>query len=495
MAAELEKNRFSFGNWISDTTEIREIKNRLIDEPSEGFSAWTRTTAGIIAFLFFLQFLTGILMAFYYVPTVENSYITVAYIEQGINAGNWVRSLHYHSSVLLPLVLILHLAQMLFRNAFTRIPLAWAFSLVFLALVLGAGATGYALPWDARAINGVNIAVSLAGNTPLIGKTLQIWLQNGSSITTLTLSRFYALHVFVVPTLLLACITARLFIFGKRKEVSNIGSYGIWAKQQLVRNAVSIGLVFLGLALFSTKYAAPFGPTAADSGNYLPRPGPQFLWLFEMQKYTEGNLAAMLAFGFPALVIGGLFIVPLLSRKIFAKHRLAAAVLFIIGFGTVGCLTALAYFQDSSDARISEQLAKQEQEEAEFRASAFKPKVINLGKEPEKIEKSPSVSASTDPGATSENAAVVTVPKVYTANCAKCHGGNGEGTAKFPELVGVTTREEDPLTDEAVVGIINDPKAYGLSTKMPAYKDKLNDEEKQAIVAWIKSLKPSEKVQ
>ncbi|HQU83193.1 MAG TPA: cytochrome b N-terminal domain-containing protein [Pyrinomonadaceae bacterium] len=494
MAAELE-TKFSFGSWISNTTEIGEIKNRLLDEPSEGFSAWMRTTAGIIAFLFFVQFLTGVLMAFYYVPTIENSYITVAYIEQGINAGNWIRSLHYHSSVLLPLVLVIHLAQMIFRNALTRIPLAWAFSLVFLTLVLAAGATGYALPWDARAINGVNIAVSLAGNTPLIGKTLQMWLQNGNSITTLTLSRFYALHVFVVPTLILACIIARLFIFGKRKDVSNLENYSIWAKKQFVRNAVSIGLVFLALALFSVKYAAPFGPTAADSGNYLPRPGPQFLWLFEMQKYTEGNLAAILAFGFPALIIGGLFILPLLNQKIFSKQRLAATVFFIIGFGAVGSLTATAYFQDSSDARISEQLAKQEKEEAEFRASAFKPKVIHLGKEPEKSEKSTNVSTSTESPNNSENTAVVAVPKVYTANCAKCHGGNGEGTAKFPELVGVTTREEDALTDEAVVGIINDPKAFGLSAKMPAYKDKLNDEEKQAIVAWIKSLKPSEKVQ
>lgn len=83
----------------------------------------------------------------------------------------------------------------------------------------------------------------------------------------------------------------------------------------------------------------------------------------------------------------------------------------------------------------------------------------------------------------------VSVPAGYTKNCAECHGANGEGTKKYPELSGITTREEDKLSDEDIVGIINNPKAFGISGKMQSFKTKLTEDEKNEIVVWIKTLK------
>ena len=101
---------------------------------------------------------------------------------------------------------------------------------------------------------------------------------------------------------------------------------------------------------------------------------------------------------------------------------------------------------------------------------------------------------STDERPALQNASLVesapAIPDMYTVNCAKCHGANGEGTAKFPELAGVTVRDEDRLTTEEVIGIINNPKAFGRSSKMPSYRDKLTEAEKNQIVDWIKSLNP-----
>ena len=88
MAAELEIQKPSIRDWISINTEFDAIALRLLDAPSSGISAWARTTAGIVAFLIFLQFFTGILLAFQYVPTVDNAYTTVAYIEQVIKCRN-----------------------------------------------------------------------------------------------------------------------------------------------------------------------------------------------------------------------------------------------------------------------------------------------------------------------------------------------------------------------------------------------------------------------
>jgi len=80
------------------------------------------------------------------------------------------------------------------------------------------------------------------------------------------------------------------------------------------------------------------------------------------------------------------------------------------------------------------------------------------------------------------------LPEAYTTSCAKCHGANGEGKDKNPELLAVTTRKDDPLSDKDLRDIIDDPSGFGLSSKMPSFKDKLSEQQKQEIVRWIKTL-------
>lgn len=488
MAAELTTDRFGIANWIATETELNSIAARLIDTPATGVSAWARTTSGVVALLLFVQIATGILLAFHYVPVITNAYTTVSYIELAVGSGSWLRSMHYHSSVLLPIVLALHLMQMIVRQTYRSNQAAWVFALMVLGLVLAAGATGYALPWDARSINGVNIAASLAGNVPLIGDQARAWLIAGPSISTLTLSRFYALHVWIVPIMILLLSAARLFVFGKQNNDISQDDRSHWLRTQLIRNAVVIALVFAGLAVISNLFPAPFGPQAADSAIYLPRPGPQFLWLFEMQKYTDGPLAAMLAMGVPAFVIGGLIVLPLFIRGNVGLLRTAVSTVFVISFGLVVTLTAVAVYQDRSDEKISQQLAKQDADEALFRTTKFEP-VLQRIERPQK-QAEPVNDAQPVTTSQTEPSGGLTVPDVYTTNCAKCHGASGEGTKKFPEVAGVTTREEDQLSPEMVLAIINDPKSEGRGSKMPSYKNKLSEPEKQEIVTWIRSLRP-----
>ena len=146
----------------------------------------------------------------------------------------------------------------------------------------------------------------------------------------------------------------------------------------------------------------------------------------------------------------------------------------------------MAKYQDASDSKIANQLAEQDKAEAEFRAKAFKPQTIRIGNQEKETEVK---AATTSDTAVSGESEVVEIPSAYKTSCAKCHGANGEGTKKFPELIGVTTREEEKLSDENLVEIINDPAAYGLSSKMPAFRDKLTEAEKLEIVKYIKSLK------
>ncbi len=282
----------------------------------------------------------------------------------------------------------------------------------------------------------------------------------------------------------------RVFIFGKRKDAVDEPRYKAWARSQFTRNALVIGIAFLSISLFSVVYPAPFGPQAAEAATYLPRPGPQFLWLFEMQKYTDGTLAAILAMGFPSVVIGGLIAAAFLLRKRTDLVRKAAVGIFAVAFGAVGTLTAVAIYQDRSDTKISEQLEKQEADESKFRASVFEPQT-QMAPRPSKREENEKGTQPSD-AVLASSPSSMPVPSIYEVNCAKCHGESGEGTSKFPELVGVTTRDEDQLTPDMILAIINDPKAVGRSSKMPSYKNKLDDEQKQELVEWIRSLSPKD---
>ncbi len=485
MKAQIDLHRNTFSDWLWRETEFESITARLLDKPASGFSAWSRTTSGMTVLLLSIQFVTGILLAFHYVPAAGSAYTTVAYIELAVREGAWIRSLHYHSSALLPVVLLLHLIQMIARGAFRSTGAAWFFGIIALALVLAAAATGYALPWDARAINGVNIAASLAGNAPLVGETLRSWLIGGAAISTLTLSRFYGLHVWIVPGLIMISAVARIFFFGKPQVRDYSREMLVWARQQFIRNSLVAGSLFVGLSVFSMTYPAPFGPQIADAATYLPRPGPQFLWLFEMQKYTDGAVAAVVAFGFPTLILGGLIALTMCGKVSVTRLRVLMGATLFTGLGLVITLTGAAIYQDMSEPRIANQLARQEVDETRFRSSAFEPQAESAKAEPatprlENVSSSEFV-ASDHP---------VTMPPIYSVQCAKCHGATGEGTAKFPELVGLTTRDEDQLSPELILSIINDPKTVGRSTKMPSYKNKLSETEKQDLVSWIKSLKP-----
>src|ERR1051325_458730 len=84
--------------WLSRWTTLEDIERSLVDEPSTGLEAWARTPAGVVAMLVALQAVTGVLLAFYYVPSAESAHTTVAYIEKVLPAGSWLRALHHYGS-------------------------------------------------------------------------------------------------------------------------------------------------------------------------------------------------------------------------------------------------------------------------------------------------------------------------------------------------------------------------------------------------------------
>lgn len=500
-------------NWVSRWTTLEDIERTLIDQPSSGFEAWARTTAGVVVMLLTLQIVTGLLLGFYYVPSTESAHTTVEYIEKVVPAGTWIRALHHYGSMWLTLALVLHLVQMFWRSTYRRRPVGWMASVILLGLILGAGATGYSLPWDARAFFGTRVTEGIAGGLPFIGSAAREWVLGGPEISPITLGRFFALHAMIIPTIILFVLTARLFVFRERGMVSAAEErrLEIWMHRQVLRNAISAAIVFVALALYAYKYFAPLGPAADTAApGYLPRPGAQFLWLFQMLKYLPGRAASVVAVALPGLILFGMAMLPFLDvkpiKKVIAHPRRAIGVaLFSISILLFTVLTFLAYWKDASDPVVRTQLRRQQAEEMAFRSAPFTPlrartseSVVdetqnnqnsNQGGEANaNSNHQTNANASTQSGNTSTNNVLGGAPpESYITNCSACHGTRGQGVPHFPKLLGVGSKPRRSVED--IIGLLNDPKAYGLELPMKSYADKLTEEEKREIAEWVASLK------
>ena len=421
-----------------------------------GIGAWLQTTTGIVAVLLVVQFLTGVLLAFYYVPSVDHAYTTVSYIEKVVSSGSWIRSLHHYGSQWLTVFVFIHVIRLFLTEAYARTRLQWVAGILILGLVMAAGGTGYSLPWDARAFFSTRIAEGLMAGLPLAGRLARLWLLGGSEISPVTLSRFFALHVLVIPALIGAVAIWRLF----RAQIAEL--FG-------PRDAILGGLVFLALALWALNYPAPLGPSVAEAGaDYVPRPGAQFLWLYQSLKYIPGGLGSIVGVVLPGIVLAVLVALPWLKRQ-----RLIAGSLLGMGVVLVVIMTTASYLSDRRDPRTAQQLSRQAAQEEAWRRQPFQPAIITL-------------AATTTSGATAGGP-----PEMYTKFCANCHGAHGEGAQqgplRFPPLLDVSTKPRRSVED--IVALLKDPTAYGLEPPMRSFSNKLTEEQMREIAEWIVKLK------
>ncbi|MBV9209744.1 MAG: cytochrome b N-terminal domain-containing protein [Acidobacteria bacterium] len=477
-------------DWLTGWTRLPEIADALYEEPARGFKAWARTTAGIVCMLLAVQVITGALLSFYFVPSAESAHATVSYIEKVVPAGAWMRALHHYGSQWLTLFLALHLLQMFWRASYRRRTVGWIASVLLLAFVMAGGATGYSLPWDARAFFSTRVAEGIAGGLPLLGDAVHRWLLGGTEISTVTVSRFFAVHALVNPTLIILVIAARFFIF-KERGVSDDESRAVeaerpesWKREQFARQVFAAGVVFAAIAFYALRHHAPLGPAASDAASgYLPRPGAQFLWLFQMLKYLPGRLASIVAASLPGLIFLGLAALPFIDARSrrktsVTKPRRVSVALFALLFAFITLMTALAYLKDARDPAVRAQLEKQAADEAAFRSEPFEPQRFA----PADIAATPSPTPAASPSVSSDGA-----PAAYIKECANCHGAQGQGVKPFPKLLGVSQKPRRTVED--IIGLLNDPVAYGLEPPMKSFAAKLTDDEKRQIAEYVVTLK------
>jgi hypothetical protein len=204
--------------WVDDRYQISEPLTKVLKKPVPKFALrWWYCLGGITAFLFVVQGITGILLAFYYKPTPEAAYLSIQYIETQVNFGSAIRAIHHWCANGMIVVCVAHMLRVFIMGAY-KAPreLNWVSGMLLLILTLVFGFTGYLLPWDQRAFWATTVGSEIAGAIPAIGNLALVLLRVGWNVTGETLSRFYGLHVIIVPLATVAFMGAHFMMIRRQ---------------------------------------------------------------------------------------------------------------------------------------------------------------------------------------------------------------------------------------------------------------------------------------
>jgi quinol-cytochrome oxidoreductase complex cytochrome b subunit len=168
---------------------------------------------GLISlYLFLILIATGVLLMFYYVPSTEKAYDIMKDLQYVVSAGLVIRNMHRWAAHLMVLFVLLHLCRVFYTGAYKRPrEFNWVIGIGLFLLTLGLSFTGYLLPWDQLAFWAITVGTNIAGYAPVIGPKLKYLLLGGNVVGQEALTRFYALHVIVLPTIALFMVAIHLW--------------------------------------------------------------------------------------------------------------------------------------------------------------------------------------------------------------------------------------------------------------------------------------------
>ena len=468
--------------WFDVRLGVGSILHEALDEPIPGGARWAYVFGSVLLFLFISQTITGIVLALYYVPSAASAHTTVAYIVKEVTGGSFLRSLHAYGSSAVIIVLLLHLTQTYLYGAYKgRRELLWISGCILLALMLAMAFTGYLLPWDQKAYFATTVGTNMASDVPFVGIWLKRFMRGGDEMGTLTVSRFFVAHVFIVPGVLIAFIATHVYLFRKAGAAGppsedavnpKLPTQRFYPRQVMMDTIVALVMIFI---LGSLAHFAPMelGPKAnpADT-QYIPRPEWYYLPIFQWLKYWRGPYAIIGIIVIPTITATLLVLVPFIDRRLERRAwrrpiAVGAFVLIVGGFVLMGLMSVR---DDRRDPSIAKQVAKQRQEVGQFMHEPFEP-------EGAATSLSAPVVAVVDPLAAAGK-------KVYESeSCDACHGENGVGTNAGPKLTGpIAQKSADELSN-----LLRHPTAKMIEGEMKPVD--VSDEDLKALVTYIKSLK------
>jgi ubiquinol-cytochrome c reductase cytochrome b subunit len=462
-------------NWLDERTGYRALVSHALDEEIAGGARWAYVFGSGLLTIFICQVVTGLLLMATYTPSVTGAWSSVFYIQHKVTDGFFVRGLHSYGSQAMIVVLGMHLIQVALYGAYKRPrEVTWWFGLGLLGVVQGLALTGYLLPWDEKGYWATKVATNIAGTLPGLGPAVQSLIVGGSEYGQATLTRFYVLHVGVLPATLVLLVTMHVALFRKHGATppagADLSKKSVFYPDQLARDVLFAVLIVLVMAVLTTitrgaHLDAPADPTV----DYEPRPEWYFLFLFQLLKYLPGSLELVGTVVLPGLAGAFLFVLPFLdssdSKRV--RDRLPWLAPVLLGAAGVVLLTAQSLNQDKHDAKY--QRGQEVSHKRAQRAIMLAGKGIPVGGPLEMLRMDP-LTRGTD---------------VYAQHCKKCHVLDGEGERDAPDHTGYGSREW-------IFGLVHNPDDdhYFGKTKLDDMKPmgKLGEEKLKAVTEFLFSL-------
>lgn len=471
-----------FLGWFNRRTGLDALLRTALYEPIPGGARLAYVFGSGLLFIFISQIITGVFLALYYVPSVDHAHTTVAYITKSVTAGSFLRSLHFYGASAMVVVLLLHLSQTYIYGAYKgRRELLWLSGCVLFGLVLAMAFTGYLLPWDQRAYFATAVGTSAISEVPLVGESLKSLVRGGADMGTLTISRFFVAHVFLIPACIFMLVASHIFLFRNAGAAGPVTEDPYNPKQktelfyprQVMMDLSLTALLIIGLGLISFFVPATLGPAANPADpQYIPRPEWYYLPIFQWLKYWHGAASVVGVLIIPSVLALAVVALPFLDRSVERrpwKRPVAMGAYVFVMCMLIG-LGLRSEYLDKHDPAVAQQLAKQAKEEEEYMHKPFEPELSSASLAAANVALADPVAAK---GKT-----------IFEAqSCNACHGDGGIGTAAGPVLTGEGAKHSaDQLAE-----LLKHPNAKMTAGGMSPVD--LPDNDLKSLIAYVESLK------
>lgn len=469
---KLKQSGIDVYNWVERRLGFAQPIREAAEHPIPASSAsWWYVFGSAATVLMGLQVVTGILLALVYVPSAGEAWNSLQFLNHNVPLGWYLRAMHGWGSNFMIAIVLIHMAQVFLFGAY-KFPrqLTWIVGVLLLLLTLGMAFTGQVLRFDQDAYWGLGIGASIMSRVPGLGAQLVHLVLGGPIIAGATLSRFFTLHVFVIPGILLACVGLHVWMvlrlgINEWPMPGRLVLKSTYEREyhQLVKQdglpfvpdgawrdaifATAIMLAVMACAFFF----GPFGPTGTPDPTIIqtaPKPDFAFLWIYAVLAFLPPALETPFLLIAPVIIIGALLLLPLLAaegEKHWSRRPIAVLMVALIAV-TLGVFTRLGTYTPWSpimDAWTADPV----------------PLEYLHGRTP--LER---------------QGALVLQGK----QCRDCHSLGGVGGLRGPALDSIATRmTEDQIIRQVLQGGGN----------MPSYGNALNPSETTALVDFLLTLR------
>jgi ubiquinol-cytochrome c reductase cytochrome b subunit len=462
------------GEWFDRRLQLAAPIREAVEHPvPRNTASWWYVFGSAALVVFLLQLVTGILLALIYVPSAGEAWSSLQALNHDVTLGWFIRALHGWGSNFMVAIVLIHMMQVFLFGAhkFPR-ELTWIVGVFLLLMTLGMAFSGQVLRFDQDAYWGLGIGASIASRVPVAGPAIVKLMLGGPIIAGATLSRFFTMHVFVIPGMLIAFVCLHLLMVLRLginewptpgrivRRATYVAEYHALTKKDgapFVPYAIWKDLFFAAFVLLAVAacaiYFGPFGPTGKPDPTIIqtvPKPDYFFLWLYALLSLLPPSLETPALLIGPVVIILGLLLLPFLSgegEKSWRRRPIAVLTVLMIAI-TLGTLTHLAEY------------------------APWSPQMNAWSGEPVPARILNGTTALERQGAL-----------VFQAKqCRNCHALGEKGGQRGPDLDNVAVRlTQDQLIRQVIQGGGN----------MPAYGKNLSPAEATALVAFLETLHPA----